>query len=203
VTSFSITLAKSSEALLDRIVKRTDRESVFKGIDQLFERHAALAAGHAVKNYLSGQRLNRRTGSLARSVVGRALRVNGIPAMEIGIFGGPAARYAGIQEHGGVIVPKRAKALAMPVGGALTAAGVPRWASPRDYPGELRFVPGHRGIGVLVDANTGEVLWRLLRKVVIKPRHYLRDAMLEELPRTARTLGGYLRNLALGRTGSN
>ena len=202
MTTISIQLEPDSEKLLDRIRSGTERESLYRALDALFHRHAALGAAHITKTMLSGQRLSRRTGSLARSVVGIGVRVGGVPGMRIGILQGPALAYAGIHEHGGIIKPKKAKALAAPVGAALTPAGVPRYPGPRAYPGKLRFVPINRGnlIGKLVDEDDddNEALFLLLRQVQVAPKHYLRDGMLRQVPLASRDASLLIRNRMLG-----
>lgn len=223
------------------LAQRGREASVFaQAVVAFFGRKAPAIAGLAVRNYLSGQRLKRRTGSLARSIVG----VSGLfasdrggiaPALRVGVFRGPASAYAGVQELGTkyynpaspfpTIVPKRAKALAMPVGDALTPAGVPRYESPRDFPGELRFVPWRRGIsqggftnnrestaiGGLYEARSlrtpddepvtelrdANLLFVLLKSVDLKPQFYLRDAFNEALPGLVRDLSDFLFDFAL------
>lgn len=82
-------------------------------------------------------------------------------------------KYARIQEKGGVVVPKKAKALAIPIGEALTGAGVPR------YPGGPRSVPGlfllkragKNALLVRKDAGGGITpLFVLVKSVTIPPR---------------------------------
>jgi phage gpG-like protein len=83
---------------------------------------------------VSGVILKRRTGNLAKSMGWRIDKVNEIPE---GIIGSGASLninrmvYANIHETGGVITPKRAKMLAIPIGRALTRAGVARF-KPRE-----------------------------------------------------------------------
>lgn len=90
--------------------------------------------------------------------------------------------YARIIEEGGTVVPKNGKFLAIPVGPALTSAGVARFPSPRDVP-DLRFQPIRGGaMGLLVKDYPGarggrgarsEVWYVLVRSVYIRPRAYL------------------------------
>jgi hypothetical protein len=56
---------------------------------------------------------------------------------------GSATRYATFLIKGGTITPKKGKYLAIPVGPALTGAGVGRYPSARDVPG-LVFIPKTR-----------------------------------------------------------
>lgn len=102
--------------------------------------------------------------------------------------------YARIQEEGGTIVAKD-KALAIPVGGALT--GPPgheqaRAPSPRLIP-HLEWKPtkGNKSVGVLVNRHTGELFFVLVRKVTIQPKWYARDAMqsiVAEMPQAIEEL---------------
>ena len=108
--------------------------------------------------------LRRRTGALARSIVGLGTRVNSLPAVQVGVLKGPSLKYAGQQEYGTVgkggtmptIRPKKGKALSIPVNETLTKAGVPRYDSPKNDPRKLTFIPskqlgGNGPIGALFD----------------------------------------------------
>lgn len=111
-----------------------------------------------------------------------------------GAKGGGVVRYAALQEFGGTVRPTRAKWLAIPVGPALTGAGVPRYPGPRSVPG-LSFVKSRSSqTAVLVSRETGQVFYVLKKSVRIPAHMYLtrgRDrAVLElrrELPVTVRT----------------
>jgi hypothetical protein len=124
--------------------------------------------------------LARRTGRLAGSIRG-VVRDDLSASVSAGLHGSPVA-YARVQERGGTIRPRRGRYLAVPAGPARTAAGVSRYASPRDVPG-LRFVPW-RGSGMLVK-ETGkgknksiEPWFFLVRSVTLKPRRYLAAAFV-------------------------
>lgn len=73
--------------------------------------------------------------------------------------GGTARKYAAIQEYGGTITPVKAKMLAIPVGKALTSAGVPRYSSPEQVEGDTKWVfiksknPHVRAIFGVADEN--------------------------------------------------
>jgi len=183
-------------------------------------------AGHISSNKLAGQLVRRRTGSLARSITGTGLRIDGVPAMRVGVFRGPSSRYAGLLEHGTKPhnpespydtvrpIPPR-KALAMPVNDSLTAAGVARYPGPRQDPRELRFVPFRKSgisqgaIGGLYeekqlkaagdDLSKAKAAYLLLAKADYKPRHYLRSGLRDQLPQIALELGQLLGRLAGGR----
>lgn len=130
-----------------------------------------------------------RTGNLHRSIAGRVRETAGTidaVASAGGTAGGKDVPYAGIHEVGGVIRPRRGKWLAIPMPPVLTAAGVARGA-PRDF--DLRLVPVSGTRAWLVrDAGRGktsrtEPMFLLVRRVQIKGKHYLRDAMQAALGR--------------------
>jgi hypothetical protein len=180
---------------------------VTQGLFQLFNKLGSRAAGYVVKQFLSGDPLHRRTGLLAASVVGDAIMVGNVPAMRVGVFRGPALRYALIQERGGTVLPVNAKALAMPVNAALTPAGVARWPGPREYPGKLQFIPWRKGggnaIGGLYDVaqlaayrknfSALRPLYVLLRQAKIPAHWYLRNGMQQFIPTVASELLAFLK----------
>tara|TARA_R110002096_G_scaffold97208_3_gene216572 strand:- start:1092 stop:1541 length:450 start_codon:yes stop_codon:yes gene_type:complete len=98
--SIKIDLSPSSKKYLRRLKSGSKRTAMYSKILKLMDREGAITAGYISKNYLSGQRLNRITGTLARSVVGAGEQYRGLPAMRIGILSGPALQYAGILEVG-------------------------------------------------------------------------------------------------------
>lgn len=77
---------------------------------------------------LSGQVLKVRSGRLRNSI---ASSVSIIGKAVVGVVG-TNVPYAKTHEFGATITPKRGKYLAIPIGGALTPAGVPR-GRPRDF----------------------------------------------------------------------
>ena len=160
-------------------VRGRERKEVYDFVLRRFGKEAKLAAGHIIKTQLGSgaagsqgrngagqftkkigvspsgtpnkERKARRTGNLARSIEGRATLVQGSPGLQVGIFRGPALKYAGIQEFGtkkynpdspfDSIRPVRAKALAIPVSRlVLTPAGVPRFTGPRAFPQPLVMI---------------------------------------------------------------
>lgn len=194
---------------LEDTLKQELVNKIFAEADRLGQ----VLAGIVIRDSLSGNVLKRRTGTLARSVVGRAETINGFPAIRVGIFRGPALSYAGILETGGVIKPKNAKALAIPVGEAVTPAGVSRFGGPRGYPGELQFVPFRNSgvaVGKLVDPSKAvegqsvgdlEALYLLVRQVRIPETRWLSRPVRENLPLVARELAAFLRReLSFGST---
>ncbi len=91
----------------------------------------------------------------------------------------------------------------MPVGDAVTPAGVARYAGPRSYPEELTFIPIQRGdvagrlvltsdveaerervrgTGEGIDYGAIESLYILLYRARIKPKFYIRDGVRKFMP---------------------
>jgi len=128
------------------------------------------------------RRLRTRTGTLRRSIIAPVKPdADGlVVALSAGgaVQGAADVVYARIQEYGGVVTPKRVKWLTIPDKSVLTPAGVARYPSARDYPGELRFVldsPVHARLVETV-GDTVVTRYRLRKKVELRPKYYLRDA---------------------------
>ena len=114
--------------------------------------------------------MHTRTGSLVRSfrVERHGEDIDSLRFL-VGSFGLP---YAAIQEFGGTIKKKGPGFLTIPVGAALTPAGVPRFTARQalQQPG-VHFVKGKRGPLIVRDRKTrSEVLFVLRKQVKIKPR---------------------------------
>jgi hypothetical protein len=215
---FSITVAGGG---FDTLSSPSAVEDFVAFLSRELERQALRVASAVTAKSLSGQILRRRTGSLARSVTGRVERVDGVPAIRVGIFRGPAANYAGILEKGGTIKPVKAKALAIPVNHALTPAGVARYRSPREYPGRLimrKFGQSGKAIGALYDedevekAKVGKTsedvdvlravkpLWLLVRSVKIPAYRWLSKPVIAFLPSLTADLSRRIREYVDGTT---
>jgi hypothetical protein len=109
---------------------------------------------------------------------------------------GSATRYATFLIKGGTITPQKGKYLAIPVGPALTGAGVSRYASARDVPG-LVFIPRTRSGNAILAKVTGTGKNRQLTpyfvlktSVTIGPHDYvsavrknLEQRVAEEVPK--------------------
>ena len=120
---------------LEEVLKTTRRE-----IKSLLKEVSLFLYTDVVRNFLSGQALKVRSGTLRRSVY---------PIYEERgnkVFSGVAFGVKYAKTHIGrkgtyeIIKPKRTKFLAIPMGEALTPAGVSRYRSPRDVPNT--FVKG-------------------------------------------------------------
>lgn len=180
---------------LPRLIARLERLGA-GGMRQVVLRVAAATAVDAERQArdLAGTRMRVRTGLLRRSIGARVAPVTDGAEVRLragGHTGGSAAKavkYAAIQEEGGWV--KGNPYLAIPVGPARTPAGVPRYASPRDVPG-LVLVQSLKGNLLLVlpedrrnaagrlvkGGRAGTVYYVLRRRVYIRGKHYLRDAV--------------------------
>lgn len=152
---------------------------------------AALRGGEYVASEiaakdLTGAKLKVRTGMLRRSVSARQYREGEAICVAVGVVKGAATQYAAIHEHGGEIRPRKARALAVPVGEALTPSGRPRYpGGPADAAQKHDlFMVKRRGKPPLLAYTRGRgararliVLFVLLPKVRIKATHWLSEGV--------------------------
>lgn len=142
-----------------------------------------IAAGNVAEHYLSGQSLKRRSGELAREVDGWMVA--------------PLEGVVGIRENSTVekykwllgdeektIFPRRARALTIPIGEALTGAGVPRFESAADAERELGvqlFRPRGKNVLGYVRGKRGKFrpLFVLAKSVFVQGSGALADGVLE------------------------
>lgn len=171
-SAFSVVPTSQTLGLLREAQRRFTPQEVSRVVLAAMDRRGKLTASDIASSYLTGNPLRRRTGSLARSVLGRSEILDGAPAMRVGVLKGSAAIYAGPQEFGTkglepdspypTIKPRAPrKALAMPVGETLTPAGVDRYGSPLQYPRPLTFIPwknGKNAVGGLYETKSLEKL---------------------------------------------
>lgn len=228
---FTIQLTPESQRVLAKLEKNTKRQQIF--FDRaiaIFDRAGLLLAGKISSGPLASgvttkDSLRQRSGSLARSIVGFGTMVNGAPAMRVGVLRGPASPYAGILHEGtrGAargsrypdIVPRRGKALSIPVGESLTATGVARYDSPRKHPG-LAFIPLRRKasstvLGLLVDREQYRGLrsrkqdtrpatrYILVSRVRMPSRPFIRQVFEPYLPKLGTDIDTLLKEFARGR----
>lgn len=174
---------------------------------QAFEDWGEDWRGSMLDRFRGGDGLHTRTGGLKRSLDARVTG-KGSPGMKLRLVSG-GVPYARIQEHGGTVKPINARFLAIPLDANKTAAGVPRYPSPRAFiaahPGETFFL---RAGGTLLlmwknptkaaakSSGTGAgavPLWMFVRQVTIPPRlgffktwkqlRYERDARMVKIAR--------------------
>lgn len=122
-------------------------------------------------------RLTVRSGKLRQSLqASRAQTDAGGLFATVGYRRGVVDQYAGVHEAAGpvTITPKRGRLLAIPVGAALTAGGVPRYASPREVPGF--WVTSKAGNKVFLPKDGGPPLFVGKESVTITPRRPLHKA---------------------------
>lgn len=166
----------------DLAAAATDYRAARQGVAEALQRRllglALDAEGQAKRNATERPRV--RSGALRRSITGRA--EIGLDAATLTLTAGEdgtsTGRYASLQEYGGVVRAIRSQYLAIPVGPAKTAAGVARYASPRDVPG-LFFRPTAAGGLLLRGRKRGppELLYVLRRQVTIPAARYIGRAL--------------------------
>ena len=164
-----------------------------------------------------------RTGSLRRSIAGRVVQggktvatvdaagqaslfgrtIQGVPLAATLSAGGRTGdqnlRYARAQDQGAIIRPVNRQWLAIPTPDVKTAAGVARYASPRDYPTPLRFQlirdgSGPSALAALVERVGGEdvVRWWLRKETEVPATGFARRAWWDTRAEIPRTLGDAL-----------
>lgn len=133
----------------------------------------------------SDRRFRNPTGALARSFSVRVRPRGG----EFDVFVTTRKPYARIQDRGGVVRPKRGRALAVPLNAeakALTRGGR-----------AVRNIPGlHRRGRALFRKD--RALFALVRQVRIPPTRYLQIALQNSRRRLKRELGRGIRTLSRG-----
>jgi len=148
------------------------REVVAEGLSQAI----ATGAERVMEQMRKGE-LGLQPGSntLADSVTSKMLD-RAVPVGAIGVFAdSPAATYAGIHERGGVITPRNARALAVPV-----SPEARKFTSPRDMP-NLTLIPRKGKPALLVEKLSSRgsrqeqwrIHWVLLASVTIEATHWL------------------------------
>lgn len=137
-------------------------------------------ADYIAEHKLSGQKLNVRTGSLRRSL--QESRAKKVITMGNNVIGtvGTNLKYAAIHEYGGTIRPKRAKWLAIPLKGALTAKGVAR-GGPRDFK-DTFFATSKKGNLILFGRSMGSIipLFAMKKEVKIPKKPYMKPSLKEK-----------------------
>lgn len=153
---------------------------------------AASLHAYTLRSKLSGSPIKRRSGNLSRALTlvpakvastGEIGEVKASVRMDLS-----KAPYARVQEYGGTITPKNSRYLTIPVGKALTAAGVPRFTARQliDNPGvagmEGTFVIDKGSYKVIMGraANgAASPLFVLKRSVTLRPTGYMSKSLTE------------------------
>jgi len=137
--------------------------------------------------------LQMRTGRLVGSITsGVAPAPGGKAAWDINLRAGGRAKgadvpYAAIHEYGGTIRPKNGAYLRIPLGAALTTAGVDRFATPLRSTGAGLFgvVKTERGSLLLQHRPSGVPWYVLVPQVRMPARPFMRPAFDEVVPKIA------------------
>ena len=167
-------------------------EQVERALAEQALRAGLSAAGNLTEGYI---KLNIReqelidTGNLINSVQTGEPKISGLSG-EITV--GTNAEYARIHEFGGTIVPRTAKALAIP----LTKAA--RGVAPREFAGKLH-IQWRTGAesGALVD-ESGTAQYALVRQATIPARPYMRPAVDEHKREIGDVFGANVRRVIEG-----
>lgn len=134
-----------------------------------------------------------RTGRLINSITAGVTPAPGQKAAwDVNLRAGGRAKgadvpYAAIHEYGGVIRPKNGAYLRIPLGAAVTAAGVDRFATPLRATGAGLFgVVKSKGGSLLLQHRPSGAPWYLLVPEVRMPaRPFMRPAFNEVVPQIA------------------
>lgn len=134
------------------MAESTPANEVSRTVLDILQRTGQRFVAQMQREHLSGPTgptsLSVRTGALRRSLTQTVTAQGDGAALDVSV-GSFTAAYARIHEYGGIIRPIRSKYLAIPIGKALTRAGVARF-SPRNFPGELHFIRSRKGNKLLV-----------------------------------------------------
>ena len=127
--------------------------------------------------------LSKRSGALVTAILD-SVKVDGSTFDTIrGLIGAPGVPYASIQETGGVIKPKNAKYLCIPLPAALDSSGIPLKSSPRDWPGTFCTLSKAGNLIIFQKRGTSIVpLYVLKDSVTIPPRLGMRKSLDAGLP---------------------
>jgi hypothetical protein len=185
----------TAEVDASRLVARLEKlprgfhEATKKTLGVGLARFHANFTARRLSTYSPGQSVGRRTGSLARSFTFETTgdRLSNLKGrvffdrthLTVGTIGGdPNTTYAHAHEFGAVIRPKRARWLTIPIGEALTPAGVAR-GTIRDFPeGFFLRINEDSLEGLFFVREVGdrlEFLFALRKRVSIRPSLHFRD----------------------------
>lgn len=163
------TNAKSVARFLDRVPSRLEHH-MHRALSTWAEEHFRRMT-EKMRSGVANDSVKTRTGLLRGSFQREIRRAGGLGGLRLKVFSA-GVKYADIQEHGGIVRPKKAKFLAIPQPAVKTPSGVARYASPRNYPGETFVFRSKKG-GLWIAEKKGDkirLLWHLVRSVRIKGR---------------------------------
>lgn len=164
-----------------KVFKRAARDAK-KALEDPLRKSAMQVMRYAKDNVAT--KLN-TTGATRKHSTGGGLRrsiTSQYNMPQLRAYVGPSVIYGRIHEFGGVIRPKKAKHLAIPIG---TMTG-----SARSNFGQLRLLVSRRSGLFLIDKNTGALQYVLKKSVTIPARPYLGPALARALPDIERRFGG-------------
>lgn len=165
---------KRTQEVLRRVPSRLEVElhGALEQFAQLQLRNMALRMKTGIRTGF-GQQTQNLTGMLGRSFTYVTRRTGQLGGLSTRVFSA-GVKYAEIQERGGVVRAKSRKFLAIPQAAVKTPAGVPRYASPRHYPGKTFVMRDDRGrLWIVEKKGKGkterlEFLWQLVKQVRIR-----------------------------------
>lgn len=176
-------VSRAFQAVVDsrrvrRLMDRAPKE-LARAVGGAMDDHAFAFRSYFIRQRFAGRPtgLTTRTGTLQRTVGHRIRYANTLRGLRLGIFvGGGRARYAGIQQYGGVV--RGNPWLTVPLSDNKTPSGDTRFKSARrlrdSQPGKTFLVRTTRGkllIGYRPARSRGVLwLWVLKRAVRLKPR---------------------------------
>ncbi len=150
-----------------------------------------IAAPKVTRDYLSGQSLRSRTGSLRRSVDGW---MEGDYSAAVGVQSPSMVdRYAWLlTDEEKTITPQKGRFLAIPIGENLTGAGVARFSSPRQVPGGFFVNTGGRLLFGVRQGKTSRAKFRpyflLVTSVFVQGSGALADGVLDSVDDMAQAI---------------
>lgn len=183
---FSIEVDKELKEFSDNALNNISSMFPLKIVEaaQELQSELKLSTSETLKKYSQGTLKKAWNISAARTSPG---------GLEIDVTN--AVPYALIHEEGGVIRPKRVKALAVPNRNYRPIIKNGIAIAPREFdPGRnlLKFYPAvmpGKLRGYLVDTKTGELAYTLMAHVRIKPTGYITKAIDRAAPRITELLG--------------
>jgi hypothetical protein len=149
-----------------------------------------------VVSLLNNKSLRWRSGSLARDVdIQEVKNAGGSVVGAVVMRAGPSEKYQKLQEFGGTITPKNAKALAVPLDAAMTGSGVIKGKYNTDNIRSLNLVliknetTGKAVLAEIIKMKTKDKvipIFALVGSVTVRGAHYMEDGrtfMQLEMPR--------------------